>query len=317
VAVQRNIQFFNVGNSYLTPVIPVLVVAPLYFAEQLTLGQVYQSVGAFAAVLGAFSVIITQFQQISQFAAGAERLGALVEAVDAEPTPPPAGVPHVAVVEDGPRVEFDHLTLRTPNDGRELVKGLEFKLPPGQRLLVSGQNGAGKTALFQAVEGMWDVGDGRIVRPPHQDIMFLAQKPYIAPGSLREQLLEGAGCKPHDDEHIKAVLKELKIEKLVLRQGGLDATKDWLTVLSPGELRLLSFARLVLAEPAFAFLDVGVSGLDDFWVHTLYRALSKTRTVYVSIGENPLLRLYHDCELILAGHGAWAVNECRPATAAG
>ena len=86
-------------------------------------------------------------------------------------------------------------------------------------------------------------------------------------------------------------------------------------VLSPGELRLLSFARLVLAQPAFAFLDVGVSGLDDFWVHTLYRTLSKTKTVYVSIWENETLRAYHDVELILAGHGAWAVNEARQVAA--
>jgi len=71
----------------------------------------------------------------------------------------------------------------------------------------------------------------------------------------------------------------------------------------------------VLAEPPFAFLDVGVSGLDEFWVHTLYRALSKTRTVYVSIGEHEELRSYHDMELILAGHGHWAVQESRTAAA--
>ena len=82
-----------------------------------------------------------------------------------------------------------------------------------------------------------------------------------------------------------------------------DAEKDWAATLSPGEIRLLSFARLILAQPAFAFLDVGVSGLDDFWVNTLYRALSRTKTVYVSIGENESLRVYHDVELILAERG--------------
>jgi putative ATP-binding cassette transporter len=147
--------------------------------------------------------------------------------------------------------------------------------------------------------------------------MFLPQKPYIAPGPLRDFLLEGSRDKPPGDDRVKAVLQELKVEKVILRVGGLDEAKDWMTVLSPGEVRLMSFARLVLAQPAFAFLDVGVSGLDDFWVHTLYRTLSKTRTVYVSIGENEVLRLYHDAELILAGHGHWAVGECRSAAVAG
>ena len=78
--VNRNIQFFTVGYGYLTLVIPVFVVAPLFFSGQIKFGGVTQSVFAFGQVLGAFSVIINQFQQISQFAAGAERLGSLVEA---------------------------------------------------------------------------------------------------------------------------------------------------------------------------------------------------------------------------------------------
>jgi putative ATP-binding cassette transporter len=312
IVVQRNVQFFTVIYGYLTPVIPLLVVAPLYFRDEVSFDEVAQSVGAFAAVVGALSVIISQFQQITQFAAGAERLGALVDALDAKPVP--EKVPHVNVAEDGPRVAFDHLTLQTP-DGRPLVTDLTFDLPEGQRLLISGQNGAGKTALFHAIDGMWPTGTGKIVRPPHNDVMFLSQTPYMAPGKMRDQLCEGAGCKPKPDDDIKRVLRELRIEKIVVRQGGLNAEKDWMTVLSPGELRLLSFARLVLAEPAFAFLDVGVSGLDEFWVHTLYRALSKTRTVYVSIGEHEELRTYHDMELILAGHGHWAVQESRAAAA--
>ncbi len=314
IAVQRNVQFFTVLYNYLTPVIPLLVVAPLYFADEVRFDQVARSVGAFVAVVGGLSVIISQFQQIAQFAAGAERLGALVDAVDARPEALAGPEPHVAVSENGPQVAFDHLTLRTPDD-RELVTDLEFTLPSNQRLLISGQNGAGKTALFQAIDGMWDTGSGRIIRPPHKDVMFLPQKPYLAPGKLRDQLLECAGCTPKTDEEIKSVFRELRIEKILVRTGGLDAEKDWGATLSPGEIRLLAFARLILAQPAFAFLDVGVSGLDDFWVNRLYRALSRTKTVYVTIGENESLQAYHDFELILAGHGHWAVNECQEAAA--
>jgi putative ATP-binding cassette transporter len=66
------VQFFTVLYNYLTPVIPLLVVAPLYFEDQVTFDDTARSVGAFAAVVGALSVIIAQFQQIAQFAAGAE-----------------------------------------------------------------------------------------------------------------------------------------------------------------------------------------------------------------------------------------------------
>jgi putative ATP-binding cassette transporter len=312
IGVNRNIQFFTVGYNYLTAVIPVFVVAPLYFNGLIEMGGVFQSIAAFTQVLGAFSVIISQFQQISQFAAGAERLGALVEAVDTQPQWVPVNVPHVVEAEDNKQIAFQHLNLKTPDD-RELVTDLEYKLPENQRLLISGQNGAGKTALFQAINDMWPSGSGRIVRPPN--VMFLSQTPYIPPGPLREQLVEGEGCKPRTDEEILGVLRELRITKTVDRQGGLAADKDWMAVLSPGELRLLAFARLVLAEPPFAFLDVGVSGLDDFWVGLLYGALSRRRTVYVSIGEHAGLRKFHDRELVLVGQGAWMEGECKEAAA--
>ena len=75
IGVQRNVQFFTVIYNYLIPVIPLLVVAPLYFEDRVDFAQVTRSVGAFVAVVGALSVIISQFQQISQFAAGAESSG--------------------------------------------------------------------------------------------------------------------------------------------------------------------------------------------------------------------------------------------------
>ena len=133
---------------------------------------------------------------------------------------------------------FDHVTLKTP-DGRPLVTDLTFDLPEGQRLLISGQNGAGKTALFHAIDDMWPDGTGRIIRPPHAEVMFLSQTPYMAPGKIRDQLCEGAVCKPRTDDEIKKVLRELRIEKIVVRQGGLDTEKDWMTVLSPGEIAAL------------------------------------------------------------------------------
>ncbi|HEX4589019.1 MAG TPA: SbmA/BacA-like family transporter, partial [Gemmataceae bacterium] len=206
IAVQRNVQFFTVLYNYLTPVIPLLVVAPLYFDNQVPFGDAARSVGAFVAVVGAFSVIISQFQQIAQFAAGAERLGSLVEALDAEATEVPVNVPHVVEAGDGQRVAFEHLSLRTP-EGRELVTDLTYEIPDGQRLLISGQNGAGKTALFEAIDDLWPDGSGRVIRPPHSQAMFLSQKPYLARGTLREQLLEGAVCKPRSDDEIKRVLR--------------------------------------------------------------------------------------------------------------
>jgi putative ATP-binding cassette transporter len=308
IRVNRNLGFFTTGYNYLTQLIPVLVVAPLYFRGDVAFGVVTQAVAAFAFVLGAFSVIVSQFQQLSAFAAAAERLGALVDAVGQAPEP--AG-PRVTGAADGPRVCYENLTLRTPDADRVLIKGLTLEVPPGHRLLVRGPNGAGKTALVQATAGMWRWGEGRIVRPRPGDVMFLPQKPFLAPGPLREQLCEGAGCRELTDERILSVFQEVQFERILKRVGGLEADRDWPAVLSPGEQELLAFARLLLAEPRFAFLDVGTSGLPDARLRSLYAALSRTETTYVSIGDQPALWDYHDMVLDLEGEGAWTVSPSR------
>src|SRR5207249_1016442 len=170
VAVNRNVGFFTTGYNYLTAVIPVLVVAPLYFSGDVEFGEVTRAVTAFAFVLGAFSVIVSQFASISSFAAVVARLGAVAKAVDAPP-PPPSEKRRVTVEENGPMVLFDHLTLCTPGEGRELVKELTLEVLPGGHLLVTGPNGSGKSVLFRAIAGLWEWGEGSITRPHWSDVV--------------------------------------------------------------------------------------------------------------------------------------------------
>jgi putative ATP-binding cassette transporter len=308
VGVNLGLNTFVYCFNYGTQILPVLVVVPLYFRQEVEFGAITQSVQAFAFVLNAFTVIVTQFQEITSLAAGAERLGALVEEIDAPP--PPAG-PEVLMALTEPRVAFERLTLVTPDTSRALIKNLNVDLPPRLRLLVTGPNGAGKSALFLAAAGLWERGEGRVVRPRPDEVMFLPQEPFLAAGTLRQQLLEGTGCRDLTDAKIHEVFRAVKFEKILDRVGGLDAERNWPKVLSPGERRLFAFARLLLAEPRFAFIDAGVSGLTSFWVHQLYRALRQTQTTYISIGDHPALRQYHDEILDLDGEGNWAPETCR------
>jgi putative ATP-binding cassette transporter len=302
ISVNLGLNAFVGAFNYGTLILPVLIVVPLYFRHQVEFGAITQSVAAFGFVLNAFTVIVTQFQQITSLAAGAERLGALVEVLDA---PPPHAGPQVLLSVTHPHVTFDHLTLITPDTSRALVKDLTLAVAPHHRLLVTGPNGAGKTALLLASAGLWDRGQGRVIRPKPGQLMFLPQEPFLADSTLRQQLLEGTGCRDLPDEKIHEVFREVKFERVLERVGGLDAARDWPKVLSPGERRLFAFARLILAEPTFAFIDAGVSGVTDFWFRQLYGALHKTRTTYISIGDHPALREYHDEVLDLDGEGNW------------
>jgi vitamin B12/bleomycin/antimicrobial peptide transport system ATP-binding/permease protein len=79
ISVNRNLSFFTSGYNYLIQLIPVLIVAPLFIAGKVEFGVIGQSAMAFATLLGAFSLIITQFQAISSYASVIARLGEFIE----------------------------------------------------------------------------------------------------------------------------------------------------------------------------------------------------------------------------------------------
>ncbi len=78
IMVNRNLSFFTTGYNYLIQLIPVLIVAPMFIHGQVEFGVIGQSAMAFATLLGAFSLVVTQFQAISLYASVVVRLGEFV-----------------------------------------------------------------------------------------------------------------------------------------------------------------------------------------------------------------------------------------------
>ena len=74
IGAQRNLEFFTTAYRYLVQIVPVAVVAPQYFAGAVQLGVVSQSAGAFNHILSDLSVIVNEFEQLSSFSAGIDRL---------------------------------------------------------------------------------------------------------------------------------------------------------------------------------------------------------------------------------------------------
>ena len=87
IRVTRNVSFFTSGYNYLIQILPIVLVAPRYLAGQIELGVVTQSAMAFAQVLGAFSLIVVQFQTITSFTAVVGRVGSLWEEMNPDAAP--------------------------------------------------------------------------------------------------------------------------------------------------------------------------------------------------------------------------------------
>ena len=82
IRVSRNLGFFTTAYNYLPQIIPAAVVAPLYMRGSVEFGVVTQAAMAFAQVQGAFSLVVTQFQELTNYAAVVDRVGDLWNATE-------------------------------------------------------------------------------------------------------------------------------------------------------------------------------------------------------------------------------------------
>jgi putative ATP-binding cassette transporter len=302
-SVNRNLGFFTTGYNYLIQIIPALIVAPLFIRGEVEFGVVTQSGMAFAQLLGAFSLVVNQFQSLSSYAAVTERLGVFRDAIDRVS---PAARYGIETVEDRGRVACEGLTLRAPNDADMLVKDLSAEVRHGTTLLVTGPNEVARVALLRAVAGLWATGAGRIVRPKLDDILFLPQRPYLPPGTFRELLLRTGKERLTPNERLLTALHEFGLGTVLQRAGGLDAERDWPSELSLEEQQLVSLARLSLAGPCFAFLDRPGSTLGPAQLQRALQRLSAGSISFVTLGEAAGAVGEYDAVLELEADGAWS-----------
>ncbi|MGP8081264.1 MAG: ABC transporter ATP-binding protein/permease [Terracidiphilus sp.] len=301
-SVNRNVGFFTTGYNWLIQIIPALIVAPSFIAGQIEFGVITQAAMAFTLIVNAFSLIITQVQSLSNFAAVVDRLNSLVEAL--ERTPPAEGA-GIQMSEEDRRVAYEEVTLLSPVEGQPVLKDLSISIPFGSRVLISGSNGTGKLTLFRATAGLWPSGKGRIIRPAATDIYFLAERPYLPPGTLREVLVDQKLEHSIADGQIRDLLHELDLDPVLVRAGGLNIEKDWGTLLSLGEQQLLAFVHILLAAPNFVFLDRAGTALNPGQLPKILKMLSKNSITYINIGESDDLRDLYDAVLEIDELGTW------------
>lgn len=315
IAVNLRLNFFTTGYNWLIQIIPALVVAPMFIKGKVEFGVITQSAIAFTQLLGAFSLIITQFQSISSYTAVLARLVKLMDAAEQERKTPTSAITFSI---DNSRVAYRDVVLTSPRSGRILIKDLTCLFPYGIRVLVRGQDETARSALFHATGDMWYTGQGHITRPELHNLLLLTELPFLPPGTLRELLLrpwpEMDMTEQEKLETIKVpepeiinVLRLLKIETLLAGFGGLDTRHHWENVLPLAEQQLIVIARVVLTKPRFAFLDRPSTTLHPDQVDRILGILSDCGVSYVTfedIDSSGNLKRY-DAILELGQGGAW------------
>ena len=314
VGINRNLGFFTTWYNWLIQIIPALIIAPAFMDGKVEFGVVTQSAMAFSTLVAAFSLIITQFQSISSFAAVVTRLSSLVEAIDQAK---PATEFTIEIREDDGQLAYEGLSLRSPQDGRVLIDKLSLVIPHGGRFLIRSEDEAATPALFRATAGLEVSGEGRLVRPGAQELRFLAERPYLPPGTLRDALVP-AGMDPTvSDQRLLDLLAQWGLDGILARAGGLHTEQDWASLLSLGEQQLLACLRVILAAPRFVILDRPSTALGTERIHDVLTRFSDASISYVHFGRSNGPDDLYDSILDIHVDGGWSRTGDRPVRMAG
>jgi vitamin B12/bleomycin/antimicrobial peptide transport system ATP-binding/permease protein len=308
VSVNRNLGFFTTGYNYGIQLLPPLFVGPLFMAGKVEFGVITQSAMAFSQLLGAFSLIINQFGSISSYAAVLLRVTSFSAAVEQNrnAADPPSS-PRSAL---GPtQLRYQDLTLLDSHGAERVLSHLTLTIPAGTRLLVTGTDEA-RRALFRATALGRDAPEGSVVFPSAAQVLFLPERPYVPPASLRELIAHPRSDHepPPSTERILEVLRDLGLETAARRVGGIDQERDFSHVLSLSEQQLLSVGRVLLERPAFVVLQNPGTTLAPEQLALALRRLSEASITYLTLGAQEGPPGAYDAILEIHADGSWGVR---------
>ena len=301
---QFRLNLFQYAHTFLTIVLPTVIIAGDVLSGELEVGRAIQAAGAFAAILSALTVIVENFEGLSRFSAGVDRLYAFSQALGADEK-----VQEKIRTVDGFELAVQDLTVFTPSHGHLLLQDVTLQVRPGHGLVIVGPSGTGKSSLLRVIAGLWNSGSGQVTRPAGTDMLFLPQQPYLPLGNLRCQLTYPHTERDISDEELLQWLKRVNLPTLAERCGGLNAELDWDRVLSVGEQQRLAFARALLAKPRYLLLDEATSALDSANEECLYGQLASLSITPISVSHHPAIIKHHSQVLSLTGGGGWTLEE--------
>ena len=246
------LECFSASYLKITNLIPIFACLPLYLSRAMSFGDMMQARSAFYSVQDGFAWFMDYYKQIMEWAASVQRIYEFISRMDDGS----ANLRACITQSDENSARCEGLSVFTPA-GETLIEDLRFELAPAQFIMLRGKSGAGKSTALRYAAGLWRYGRGEISLP-RTGVMFIPQKPYLAPLSLKELIAYPQPPRKDDAEFLE-ILRSVGLEKFARM---LNSRADYVKILSGGEAQRLSFARIHYHKPSFVFADEITSALD-------------------------------------------------------
>ncbi len=263
--------------SFFTPMIELLTSAGLISVWAVGAWAVAHqriSVGVLTGFVWYINRLYGRLESMSRFAASAQRASAsahrIFEVLDVQPDMP---------VNDGTlklgrvRGELEFRDVKFRQGSRQIIKGINLKIAPGEMIGLVGPSGAGKTTVINLACRFFDVTEGAVlvdgvdlrtidVEDYRRNLGLVLQEPYLFFGTIAENIAYGK--QGASKAEIIAAARAARAHDFIMRQpDGYDSmVGERGQQLSGGERQRISIARALLIDPALLILDEATSAVD-------------------------------------------------------
>ncbi|WP_313028257.1 ABC transporter ATP-binding protein [Soonwooa sp.] len=224
--------------------------------------------------------IADRFNNIQRGLVGAERVLGVMDETNAMPNDG-----KIIKHEFAGQIEFKNVHF-SYDEKQEVLKGISFKVNPGETVAIVGATGAGKSTIISLLTRLYDINSGAILLDDieirdyelynlRSHIGVVLQDVFLFHGSIFENLT--LGDESITLEQIKKVAKDIEVHDFIESlPGGYDyVVSERGSSISLGQRQLLSFLRAYLSDPKLLILDEATSSIDHESEKLIQRATEK------------------------------------------